>query len=120
MNRSIVHEKNDIDTQFSQDDTNREHYNLPSFVKTHIQPTDEEINRESLTTILKTLEAKTENIKHQMKSTMKAKSQTDSSTNDDRSSTCSYKGKGLNNTKLMLYNHYVIFTLHMQRMFYCH
>ena len=32
---------NDIDMQFSKDDTNRDHYNLPSFAKPQIQSTDE-------------------------------------------------------------------------------
>ena len=50
-------------------------------------------------TILKTLEAKTETIKHQMRSTLNANGQTDSSTDDDRSSTDSYKGKCLKNSK---------------------
>ena len=89
---------NDIDTQFSKDNANREHYNLPSFTK-QLQPMDEEISKENITTLLKTLDAKTESIKHQMRSTMKANGQTDSSTDDNRSSTGSYKGKGLKNSK---------------------
>ena len=53
--------------------------------------------------ILKTLEAETENIKHQKKSTMKANSQTDSSTKDDRSSVDSYTGKSSKNSKSTSY-----------------
>ena len=85
---------NNIDTQFSKDDTNREHSNLPSFVKPQVQPTNEKINRENITTLLKTLEAETKSIKCQMRSMMEANGQTDSSANDVRSSTGSYKGKG--------------------------
>ena len=59
--------------------------------------------KENITMLLKVLEAKRETIKCQMKSTMKANSQTDSSKHDDRSSTGSYKGKGLKNSKQTSY-----------------
>ena len=66
----------DIDTEFSKDDANREHYNLPLFAKPQVEPTDEDISKENITTLLKTLQAKTESIKHQMRSTMKANGHT--------------------------------------------
>ena len=75
---SIYAKINEIDTQFSKDDANREHYNLASLEKPQVQPTDKEINQEYITTLLKHLDAETEAIKHQMKSTMKANGQTDS------------------------------------------
>ena len=93
---------NDIDMQFSKDDTNREHYNLPPFAKLQVQPTDEEINKEHITMLLKDLEAEAETIKHQMKSTMKANGHTDSSTDNNRLSTGSYKGKGMKGSKQTL------------------
>ena len=97
---------NNIDTQFSKDDANREHYNLPSFTKPQVQPMDEEISKENITTLPKTLEAETESTKHQMRSTMKANGQTDLALAlmmTDHLSTGSYKGKGLKNSKLTSY-----------------
>ena len=87
---------NSIDMQFSQDDVNREHYKLPPSTKPQTQPMDEEIVRESITTIVKGFEAEAEIIKRQMCSTMKVNGQTESSTDDDRSSNgsaVSYNGK---------------------------
>ena len=57
---------NNIDSQFSQGNTNREHYKLPPYTKPQTQPSDEEINKESITIIMKTFEAEAENIKKQM------------------------------------------------------
>ena len=54
---------NSIDTQFSQDYTNREHYKLSPFVKPPKQPTDEEINKESISSIMKAFNTKVENTK---------------------------------------------------------
>ena len=49
---------NKIDTQFSKDDANREHYNLQLFAKPQVQPTDKQINKEHITTLLKELRHK--------------------------------------------------------------
>lgn len=62
---------------------------------------DEEMDKESITTIMEAFEAEAEaeNIKRQMHSTMKGNGQTESSTDNDRSSNGSagsYKG---NNSK---------------------
>ena len=54
----------EIDTQFSKDDTNREHYKLPPFAKPQTQPTDEEMNKEHISTQIKTSDAEVET--HQM------------------------------------------------------
>ena len=89
---------NSIDTQFSQDDANREHYKLP-FTKPQTQPTDEEINKESISTIMKAFNTEAENIK-QIHSTMKENRQTEYSTDDDRSSTGSYKAKSSKGRKI--------------------
>ena len=53
--------------------------------------------------LLKDLEAEAETIKHQMKSTMKANDHTDSSTDNNRLSTGSYKGKGMKGSKQISY-----------------
>ena len=93
----------DIDIQFSKDKANREHYNLPPFVKPQTQLSDKELYKENITTLIKMFDTETETIKHQMQSTMRATGQDESSTDDDRSSTCSYKGKGLKGGKQMTY-----------------
>ena len=89
--------------QFNKDDANRVHYKLPPFLKPQVHHTDKEINKEHITMLLKDIDAKTEMIKCQMKSTIKASGQTESSTDNDRSSTGSYKGKGSKEGKQTTY-----------------
>ena len=93
----------EIDTQFSMDDANMEHYKLPPFAKPQIQPTDEEIKKEHISTLMKTFDAEAENIKQQMRATMRANGQAESSTDDNRSSTGSYKGKSSKTGKQTTY-----------------
>ena len=89
----------EIDTQFSKDDTNREHYKLPPFAKPQTQLTDEEMNKEHISALMKMFDAEAETIKCQIKATMRANGQAESSMDDDRSSTGSYKGKSTNGGK---------------------
>ena len=65
----------EIDTQFSMNDANREHYKLPSFVKPQTQPIEEEVNNKHVSTLMTIFDAEAENIKWQMKATMRANSQ---------------------------------------------
>ena len=62
-------------------------------MKPQTQPTDEEMEKEHISTLMKVFSVETEAIKCQMKVMMRANGQAESSTNDDRSSTGSYKGK---------------------------
>ena len=73
-------------------------------MKPQTQPSDEEMDKENIiATLMKMFDAETETIKHQMQSTLRANRQAKSSTDDDRSSTGSYKGKGLKGGKQMTY-----------------
>ena len=94
---------NEIDTQFSMDNPNRGHYKLPSFVKPQTQPTDKEMNNEHISTLMKIFNAEAENTKQQMKATMRANGQTESSTDDHRSSMGGYKGKSMKGRKQTTY-----------------
>ena len=93
----------EINTQFSKDDANREHYKLPPFAKPQTQPTEEEMDKESIAILMKSFEAEIEHIKRQMKATLRVNGQAESSTDDNGSSTGSYKGKSTKGAKQTTY-----------------
>ena len=67
-------------------------------MKPQTQPTDEELNKEHISMLMKMFDAETETIKCQMKATMRLNGQAESNTDDNRS-TGSYKGKSLKGGK---------------------
>ena len=70
---------------------------------TQTQPIEEEVNNKHISTLMTIFDAEAENIKWKMKATMRANSQADSSTDDNRSSMGSYKGKSTKGGKQTTY-----------------
>ena len=77
--------------------------NTTNYLHSQSHKMDEEINKETIATLMKAFKAEMEHIKRQIKATLRANGQAESSTDDDRSSTGSYKGKSTKGGKQTTY-----------------